>query len=130
MSAEPKPADSLQQLKELMMGDEQRALAALQARLDSMDEQSIERLTEDLVAALQRRKENGEASFEELVAALQAGTESAIQRSVSEDKSRLSTALFPIMGPAIRNYVMDLFRGMVADLNETIRDTTSAERLK
>lgn len=130
MSAEPKPADSLQQLKELMMGDEQRALAALQARLDSMDEQSIERLAEDLVAALQRRKENGEASFEELVAALQAGTESAIQRSVSEDKSRLSTALFPIMGPAIRNYVMDLFRGMVADLNETIRDTTSAERLK
>ncbi len=130
MSAEPKPADSLQQLKELMMGDEQRAIALLRERLDTLDEESVERLARDLAAALRRRREEGEASFDEFVAALQSGTESAIQRSVSEDKSRLSKALFPIMGPAIRNYVIDLFRGMVEDLNETIRDTTSAERLK
>ncbi|MCB1232577.1 MAG: hypothetical protein KDN19_20180 [Verrucomicrobiae bacterium] len=130
MSTEPKPADSLQQLKELMMGDEQRAIAELRARLDTLDADSVERLAEELVAALRHRRENGEESFEELVAALQPGTESAIQRSVTEDKSRLSKALFPIMGPAIRNYVLDLFRGMVKDLNETIRDTTSAERIK
>jgi hypothetical protein len=130
MSAERKSADSLQQLKELMLGDELRDIAAFRTRLDSLDASSLERLTEDLAAALQRRHERGGKSFEELVAALQSGTESAIQRSVSEDKSRLSNALFPIMGPAIRNYVVDLFRGMVKDLNETIRDTTSTERLK
>ncbi len=112
------------------MGDERRELAALREHVEALDEESVERLARDLAAALRRRHAEGGASFEELVAALQGGTESAIQRSVSEDKSRLSRALFPIMGPAIRNYVIDLFRGMVEDLNETIRETTSAERLK
>ncbi|RBP36647.1 hypothetical protein DES53_11686 [Roseimicrobium gellanilyticum] len=130
MSAEPKSSDSLHQLKELMLGDELRDIAAFRQRLDSLDASSLERLSKDLAAALKQRKERGGKSFEELVAALQPGTESAIQRSISEDKSKLSNALFPIMGPAIRSYVVDLFRGMVKDLNETIRNTTSAERLK
>lgn len=130
MSAEPRPADSLQQLKELMLGDEQRELAALRERLERLDGESVDRLARDLAAALHRRREDGGESFEEWVAALQDSMESAIQRSVTEDKSRLSRALFPIMGPAIRNYVIDLFRGMVEDLNETIQETTSAERLR
>ncbi|MCB1063273.1 MAG: hypothetical protein KDN20_10175 [Verrucomicrobiae bacterium] len=130
MSVEPKSSDTLSQLKELMMGDERRELDDLRARLENLDEESVDRLALDLAPALRRRREMGEAEFDELVAALQAGTESAIQRSVSQDKAKLSKALFPIMGPAIRNYVMDLFRGMVEELNETIRNTTSAERLK
>jgi OOP family OmpA-OmpF porin len=130
MSALQKSTDTLQQLQELMLGDERRALAAMRDRLNALDAESVERLADDLAAALRRRRERGDHSFDELTAALQAATESAIQRSVTEDKSRLSKALYPIMGPAIRNYVVDLFRGMIKDLNETIRETTSAERLK
>jgi hypothetical protein len=130
MSIEPKPADSLRQLKELVLGDEQRALEELSARLSGMEADSVDRLARDLAAALRRRRDGDEANYQELVAALQAGTESAIQRSVAEDKSRLAKALFPIMGPAIRSYVVDLFRAMAEELNETIRNTTSAERIK
>jgi hypothetical protein len=130
MSVEPKPSDNLRQLKELMLGDEQRDLAELRARLDALEAESVERLARDLAAALHRRRRGGAPMDEEWVEALQPGTEGAIQRSVSEDKSRLAKALFPIMGPAIRSYVVDLFRGMVEELNETIRNTTSTERMR
>ncbi len=130
MSLKPKSTDRLSELKELMLGDELREILELRGRLDEQDEASIDRIARDLAAALRRRREMGDQSFDELVAAIQQSTESAIQRSVSEDKSTLSKALFPIMGPAIRNYVVDLFRGMVEEFNETIRDTTSVERIK
>ncbi|MCB1085589.1 MAG: hypothetical protein KDM63_00965 [Verrucomicrobiae bacterium] len=130
MSVEPKSSDSLRQLKELMLGDEQRDLADLRARLDGLEADSVERLARDLAEALHRRRAQGDRPFEEWVEALQSGTESAIQRSVSEDKSRLAKALFPIMGPAIRSYVVDLFRGMVEELNETIRNATSVDRIQ
>lgn len=130
MSVEPRPSDSLSQLKELIVGEEQRDLADLRERLDRLEAESVERLARDLAEALHARRRGGSEPFEDWVAALQPGTESAIQRSVTEDKSRLAKALFPIMGPAIRSYVVDLFRGMVEELNETIRNTTSAERIK
>ncbi len=130
MSPTPKPTDSLDQLKELILGDELRELLVLSERLKELDEDSVDRLARDLAAALHRRREMGDQSYDELVAAIQPGLESAIQRSVTEDKSTLSKALFPIMGPAIRNYVVDLFRGMVEEFNETVRNTTSAERIK
>lgn len=130
MSIEPKPADSLRQLKELVLGDEQRELESLRERLNGLEEESVDRLARDLAAALRRRRDGDEGNYQEMVAALQGATESAIQRSVAEDKSRLAKALFPIMGPAIRSYVLDLFRAMAEELNETIRNTTSAERIK
>jgi len=129
MSTGPKASDNLELLKELMLGDEQREIAALKSKLTTFEDGSVERLSRDLVAAVELRNRLGDQAFEELVTAIQAGTESAIQRSVREDKSKLSKALFPIMGPAIRSYVVELFRNMVEDLNETVRNTTSVERL-
>ncbi|MCB1233741.1 MAG: hypothetical protein KDM91_01560 [Verrucomicrobiae bacterium] len=121
---------NLELLKELMLGDEQRALAVLRERLDGLEEESVERLSRDLAAAIRLREELGDAAFDDFAEALRAGTESAIERSVGRDKSRLAAALFPIMGPAIRNYVTALFHQLSEDLNDTIRNTTSLERLR
>ncbi|MGD9745566.1 MAG: hypothetical protein AB7I98_19885 [Verrucomicrobiales bacterium] len=130
VSAESQSAGNLELLKQLMLGDEQRAIRLLQERIEGLEADSAARLARDLCEALRLRRAAGESGFEELVAALQPGTEAAIHRSVSEDKSRLSKALYPIMGPAIRSYVTGLFRDLAADLNETIRNTTSLERLR
>ncbi|NNE92505.1 MAG: hypothetical protein HKN23_12730 [Verrucomicrobiales bacterium] len=133
MSAQRKSAaatDSFAQIKELMLAEEQHELEELRTRLEKFEEETAERIAENLAEALRRRRELGEESFDGLVDELQEATEAAIQQSVSRDKSRLTTALFPIMGPAVRNYVGDLFRGMVEELNEVVKNTTSVERIR
>ncbi|MBK1833122.1 hypothetical protein [Roseibacillus ishigakijimensis] len=124
---DPPSGETWQALRSLLLGKEITELEALRQKLAQT--QSPEWLAQNLAEALRRRKEE-KASFDELVAALQAGTESAIQRSVNLDKEPLTKALFPIMGPAIRSYVLDLFRGMAEELNRSIQNATSAERLK
>src|SRR5690606_35222492 len=92
-------------LKQLLLEEEHGDLKNLRGKISHLEDHFADRVARDLAVALKKRSERGGVSFDELVAALQAGTESAIQRSVAEDRSRLTSALFPIMGPAIRNYV-------------------------
>ena len=118
---------TLQQLRELIVGQEIQTTKDLQARVEKL--QSTGYLAEHLAEALRDREKKPD-EFEDLVQALQASTESAIQRSVNVDKEPLTKALFPIMGPAIRTYVLELFRGLSEELNRSIQNATSAERMK
>ena len=61
---------NLELLKELMLGDEQRALAVLRERLDGLEEESVERLSRDLAAAIRLREELGDAAFDDFAEAL------------------------------------------------------------
>lgn len=123
-------SDKFQALRELLLDAEHRDLEDLRARLYEFEVGSPDRLSRDLAEALRKRAREGDRAFEDLVEALQPGTEAAIERSVAVDKSRLAGSLFPIMGPAIRSYVAEFFRNLARDFNETIRNTTSFERLK
>ena len=118
---------TLQQLRELIVGQEIQTTKDLQARVEKL--QSTGYLAEHFAEALRDREKKPD-EFEDLVQALQASTESAIQRSVNVDKEPLTKALFPIMGPAIRTYVLELFRGLSEELNRSIQNATSAERMK
>ena len=118
---------TLQQLRELIVGQEIQTTKDLQARVEKL--QSTGYLAEHLAEALRDREKKPD-EFEDLAQALQASTESAIQRSVNVDKEPLTKALFPIMGPAIRTYVLELFRGLSEELNRSIQNATSAERMK
>ena len=118
---------TLQQLRELIVGQEIQTTKDLQARVEKL--QSTGYLAEHLAEALRDREKKPD-EFEDLAQALQASTESAIQRSVNVDKEPLTKALFPIMGPAIRTYVLELFRSLSEELNRSIQNATSAERMK
>ena len=122
---------TLQQLRELIVGQEIQTTKDLQARVEKLQSTGYlaEHLAEHLAEALRDREKKPD-EFEDLAQALQASTESAIQRSVNVDKEPLTKALFPIMGPAIRTYVLELFRGLSEELNRSIQNATSAERMK
>ena len=120
---------TFQQLKTLMLGDEQEELAELREKLLTLENDLLTTLSENLPQALRDHHKEPQA-FKDLVTSLQPGTISAIQQSANHDKQPLTNALFPVMGPAIRAYVLELFRGMAEELNQNIQNATSAERIK
>ncbi len=56
--------------------------------------------------------------------------ESAIFLSVQKNPEALANALYPIMGPAIRQSIADTFRKMIQSLNDTLEKQFSIERIK
>jgi len=129
MSAIP-PQDKLKLLRELLLAEERHDITALREEIEKLEQTVDERTGKSLVDSLREQSGAGEENFESYVAALQSGTESAIERSVRTNKTRLAAALFPIMGPAIRSYVTELFRSMAEDLNRTLQNATSVERIR
>jgi len=129
MSAIP-PQDKLKLLRELLLAEERHDITALREEIEKLEQTVDERTGKSLVDSLREQSGAGEENFEAYVAALQSGTESAIERSVRTNKTRLAAALFPIMGPAIRSYVTELFRSMAEDLNRTLQNATSVERIR
>jgi hypothetical protein len=109
---------------------EKSRIRLLEAALDEHEGNAIARLAKDLAPALHHKEKQGPEASDELATAMEASTIAAIQKSSRQDKQPLTEALFPIMGPAIRNYVVDLFRGMAEELNQSIQNATSVERLR
>lgn len=129
MSAIP-PQDKMKLLRELLLAEERHDITALREEFEKLEHTVDERTGKSLVDSLREQSGADKAHFESYVAALQSGTESAIERSVRTNKTRLAAALFPIMGPAIRSYVTELFRSMAEDLNRTLQNATSVERIR
>ena len=124
--SEIQPQDRLRLLRELLLAEDRREIEGLRAELAQIEKEGKKNLTD-----LLREQKDAEADkYESYVAALQDGTEGAIERSVRTNKARLAGALFPIMGPAIRSYVSEMFRSLAEDLNNTLQNATSVERIR
>ncbi len=130
MKASASETERLETIKTLLLDDELQEIERLRKRIKKYEKGDKDRIKKNLSMALRELSADDESGFHELTEALQPGTEAAITRSVVEDKSRMSRALFPVMGPAIRDYVSEMFRNLAEELNETIRNTTSLERIK
>ena len=114
-------------VRQLLVGPERRELETLKEGLQRLDEGVIDRFGKGLERAVEGLGAGGQSS---LASQFRDAVEKAVQSSVTTDKTRLSQSLFPIMGSAIREYVGALFKGMIEDLNEMIRNTTSLRRLR
>ncbi len=110
--------DELTRLKELILANEHHALSTLQSELLKV---------QDLPGILAER--HGDSS-DRLSKALALPLVDAVKISASKEGKELSSALFPIMGPAIRLYVSDMLRGLTEQLNETIKSATSVKQIK
>ncbi len=129
-SGDAGPADEFRVLRELIAGAERADLEALRERFEALDRGLVERVGEGLPAALSAHAARGPDAEATMGKALRGAVEEAVRASVAHDKAKLSDSLFPIMGPAIRSYVGELFKGMVENLNEVIRNTTSVKRIR
>lgn len=111
-------ADSLIELRTLLIGEERQRLQALEERLDDPETHARE-LSEVLPQAI------GRADDPSMATALAPSVEHAITASVRRNPRPLAEALFPVIGPAIRKAIAHSLSAMVESLNRSLEHSLS-----
>ena len=117
--------DDLAELRELILGTERRRLEELERRLDAglvTREQLAELLPEAIALRSGRDRQLGRA--------LAPTVESAIGESVRRNPRPIATAIFPVLGPAIRKAIAEALAGLVASINRTLEHSLSPRGLR
>jgi OOP family OmpA-OmpF porin len=115
----------LAELRELLLGPERQRLRDLERRLDAAGI-SGEELAELLPEAIALRTRQDR----QLARALAPTVEGAIGESVRRNPREIATAIFPVLGPAIRKAIAETLAGLVASINRTIEHSLSPRGLK
>jgi outer membrane protein OmpA-like peptidoglycan-associated protein len=118
---------ALQELRSLLLSEEQHEIVALRERLESTEQRALD-VSAVVAEAIQLRRAHG--GDHELSAALTPTVEEAVRESVRKDSHVLVEALFPVMGPAIRRAVAEVFRSTVESFNQVLESTFSVRGLQ
>jgi OOP family OmpA-OmpF porin len=108
------------ELRELLLGGERRQLEELRRRLDSLG-LTPEELAELLPEAIALRA----GRDRQLARALAPTVESAISESVRRNPREIATAIFPVLGPAIRKAIAETMAGLVESINRAVEHSIS-----
>ncbi|MFN0179914.1 MAG: OmpA family protein [Gemmatimonadales bacterium] len=119
-----RPAD-FSQLRELLVGPEQRRLQILSDRLDALELDPAQ-LAEHLPAAIALRTRRDQ----QLGRALAPTIETALRESIRRNPREIATAIFPILGPAIRKAIAETMAGLVRSINSAVENSFSLQGLK
>jgi outer membrane protein OmpA-like peptidoglycan-associated protein len=111
---------TLTELREMIVGPEQRELARLRARLDdpALRAEDISQIVAEAIALRAKRDRA-------MLRTLQPMIEEALKISVERDPKFIADALFPIIGQAVRKAVAHSLRGMVESLNHILERSFS-----
>lgn len=117
--------EQLTEVRELLFGAERRQIEELRRRLDTL-ELSPEELAEHLPRALAMRA----ARDRDLAVALAPTVERAIGESVRRNPRDIATAIFPVLGPAIRKAVAETMAGLVEAINRAVEHSLSLRGMR
>lgn len=115
----------LSELRDLLFGAERRQLDELRRRLDTA-ELTPEELAEKLPQAIVHRS----ARDRQLGIALAPTVENAIRESVRRNPREIATAIFPVLGPAIRKAIAETMSGLVNTINRAIEHSLSPQGIR
>jgi OOP family OmpA-OmpF porin len=117
-------AQELSELRELILGPERRRLRELERRLDAgaTPEELAELLPEAIALRAGRDRQ--------LARALAPTVESAIGESVRRNPREIASAIFPVLGPAIRKAIAETLAALVTSINSTIEHSLSPRGLR
>jgi outer membrane protein OmpA-like peptidoglycan-associated protein len=118
---------ALQELRSLLLSEEQHEIVALRERMESTEQRALD-VSAVVAEAIELRRAHG--GHQELSAALTPTVEEAVRESVRKDSHVLVEALFPVMGPAIRRSVAEVFRSTVESFNQVLESTFSIRGLQ
>ena len=118
-------APDLAELRQLILGPERRRLAELERRLDAAG-LTREELAELLPEAIALRT----GRDRQLARALAPTVENAIGESVRRNPRPIATAIFPVLGPAIRKAIAEALAGLAASINRALEHSLSPRGLR
>lgn len=118
--------DALAELRNLIIGPEQTQLVKLQERLNNpkLYAEDLSRVLAEaiILTSLQQDKQ--------LTEALLPTVEEAIQASVKKDLNILANAIFPVIGPAIRQAIAVALKATIQSLNQVVDHSFSVQAFK
>lgn len=118
-------AAELAELRTLLVGPEQRRLDDLARRLDALG-LTAEELAGLLPEAIALRA----GRDRQLARALASTVERALHESVRRNPRDIATAIFPVLGPAIRKAIAEAMAGLVRSINSAVEHSLSIRGLK
>src|SRR5688572_1886031 len=119
------PTPDLDELRELILGAARRRLEEPERRLDAAG-LTREELAELLPEAIALRT----GRHRQLARALAPPVESAIGESVRRNPRPIATAIFPVLGPAIRKAIAEALAGLVSSINRAVEHSLSPRGLR
>jgi OOP family OmpA-OmpF porin len=118
-------SSELDVLRKLIVGPEQSRLDELSEELHSRDfdaEHISERLPQAIALSASRDEQLGRA--------LSPTIDTALRESIRRDPREIATAIFPILGPAIRKAISEAMSGLVRSINNAVEQSLSLQGLK
>ncbi|MGH1537793.1 MAG: OmpA family protein [Gammaproteobacteria bacterium] len=117
--------NDLEQLRKLLLGSEYQDLLKLQREFSSHSHTS-EKISKVISEAIAIRCKQDESVSQALVPSI----EDAISISAKRHPKRLANALFPVIGPAIRESVAETVGAMMQQVNQLLENSLSARSIK
>ncbi|HKP86980.1 MAG TPA: OmpA family protein [Blastocatellia bacterium] len=117
--------DDLAELRGLLFPSELAEVNRLRQRIDD-PKRRAEDISQSLPDAIALRSTRDKR----LTTALMPSIEEGIAASVRKDPTTLANAIFPVIGPAIRKTISQIFNQMVQSLNQTLEHSVSIKGLK
>ncbi len=117
--------DELEALKGLLLGEERRQLDQIDRRLTDPSLRA-----EDLADALPDAVRLRDQRDDELTEALEAPVTQCIDSAIRHNPENFARALYPVMGPAIRQSIANTLRGLVENINRTLEHSLSSRGLR
>jgi len=118
-------SEEFAELRELLLGTERRRLEELENRVAGQ-ELTAEVLAERLPDAIALRA----GRDQKLARALAPTIDDALSESVRRNPRDIATAIFPVLGPAIRKALAEAMAGLVASINRAVEHTFSLRGLR
>jgi len=119
------PDNALNALKSLLLGEERHQLEEINERLEDPELRS-----EDFAEVLPDALRLSQARGGDLADALEPPVTQCIQRSITRDPDNFANALYPVMGPAIRQSISQTLKGLVENINRSLEQSFSIQGLK
>ncbi len=125
--APPNGDKAFQELRNLLLSEEQEQILALRERLLNPESRAEDVSAVVAEAIRLRREKSGDHA---LADALGPPVEEVLRESVHKDPRTLADALFPVMGPAIRRSIAESLRAMLQSFNESLEHSFSIQGIK
>jgi OOP family OmpA-OmpF porin len=112
-------------LRKLLLGPEQNRLEELSQELESREvtaDEIADRLPEAIALSGSRDDQLGRA--------LGPTIETALKESIRRDPQEIATAIFPVLGPAIRKAIAETMAGLVRSINNAVEQSLSVNGVK
>ena len=123
-------AETMEELRELLLAPEQRELDRLRRRISEIQTREQRLLVQEMGEALPRAIALRAAQDDHLAKALGPTIEATLNESVRQNPQGIVETIFPIIGPAIRRSVSEALEGLTQSFDQILQHSLSLQSLQ